>query len=137
MGEIIEGLRKEGHIRDSLYVPAARLLDDMRRAHGSSRLGSVMLMERVQGSVQPRCWPAGGGDPDAFARMNVVLCQLMGHERRTMAYMIRAREVPRGSLADQGRWLSGYEHSRAARAYMTGRICSLLESIAEVYPQAG
>jgi hypothetical protein len=134
MGDIVDALRKEGHIRDRPYAAVARLIEDMRRAHGSSKLGSVMLTERVQGSVRPLFWPQGGGDLDAFHRMDAVLSRLDRHEREVMAYMIRARELPRGSLSERGRQLSGYEHGRSARAYMTGRICALLDSIAEGYP---
>jgi len=135
MGDVLEQLHREGHISDKLYVVAARLLEDMRRAHGTSGgIVTLELSERVQSSTRPRWRPPGGGDPDAFSRMDSVLGRLHAHERETMAYMIKARELPRGRLADRGRQVSGFEHSRSASAYMTGRICSLLESIAELYP---
>ena len=137
MGDIIEGLRKERHIRDRAFAATVRLLEDMRQAHGTSGGIVPVIAERVQSSVRPLLWPPGGGDQDAFQRMQSVLNRLRGHEREVMAYMIRARELPRGSLSERGRQLSGYEHSRSARAYMTGRICALLDSIAEAYPQPG
>jgi hypothetical protein len=68
--------------------------------------------------------------------MDRVVGNLRTHERETMAYLIRCRELSRGTLAERGRQTSGYTHGRAARAFMTGRIVALLDSIAEVYPAA-
>lgn len=135
IGDIIDSMYKEGHVRDELYVICLRLLDDMRRTHGTSGGIVLELGERVQTSVRERTAPPGGGDPDAFDRMERALSKLRAHEREMMAYLIRTRELPPGGLAHVGQQSSGYKHARSARAYMTGRIVALLESIAEVYPR--
>lgn len=133
VGDVVEELRKEGHISDRQYVAVCRLLEDMRRAHGTSAGIVPEYGERVQTSVRPRGRPPGGGDPDAFNRMDRLLGSLREHERRMLGYLIVKKELPRGSLADYGRQASGYKHNRAARAFATGKIRSLLESIEELY----
>jgi hypothetical protein len=64
--------------------------------------------------------------------MDRLLSKLRGHERELLGYLIVKRELPRGSLADRGRVKSGFEHNRSARAFTTGQIVSLLDSVVEL-----
>jgi len=131
-GDVVLELRREGHVSDAQYGAAARLLRAMRSIHGTS--GGIVpeIQERVQTSIRQCLYPPGGGDPDAFAFMDRLLSRLRGHERELLGYLIVRRELPRGSLADRGRVKSAYEHNRSARAFTTGQIVSLLDSVVEL-----
>ncbi len=134
--DVVDELRKEGHVTDRQYVAVRRFLDDMRKAHGSSGGIVPQYGERVQSSLRERMAPPGGGDPDAFVRMNRVLTGLREHERQLLGYLIVKRELPRGSLTDRGRMTSGYSNGKTARAFTTGQIRALFESIAELQAAA-
>jgi hypothetical protein len=131
--DVLMELHKEGHISDVQYVTACRLVQDMQRAHGSSAGIVSQTQERVQTSLRSRTAPPGGGDPDAFARMDRLLSQLRGHERDVLAFLILKRELPRGSLSDLGRLLSRYQTNKTTRAAAVGRIGALLDSVVELY----
>jgi hypothetical protein len=133
MADVVEELRKEGHVSDAHYVASCRLLEDMRRAHGSSDGIVGNVCERVQTSRRVRLGPPGGGDQDAFDRMMRMLDALSQHERKLLGFLIVQRELPRGSLSDLGRMTSGYQTNKTTRAFAVGRISSLLASIHERY----
>lgn len=137
LGDVLVELRKEGHISDQQYALACCLLRDMRKAHGNSNgIVASFMQERVQTSTRNRDRPPGGGDPDAFRRMDAVLHGLRRHERDVLAYLICRRELPRGSLSELGRGRSAYKTQKTMRAAAVGRIGALLDSIAEVYAVA-
>ena len=133
MGDVVDELHREGHVSDAHYVASCRLLEDMRRSHGTSDGIVGQVCERVQSSRRERLAPPGGGDPDAFARMTRLLDGLAGHERRLLNFLIVQRELARGSLSDLGRMSSGYKTNKTTRAFAVGRVMSLLASIHEVY----
>lgn len=131
MEEVIDVLRREGHVPDRLYVSALHLLGDMRNALGSSAGLVGQLGVRVDSSRR-----GGHGafrHSAAFERMRRILDGLRPHERELMRWLVTCRELERGTLVDRGRLTSGYEHARTARAYATGQIVSLLATIADGY----
>lgn len=132
MGDVLEGLKKEGHITGRQYVAGLWLLDEMRKSHGTSAGLIPQLGERVDTSRMARLFPPGGGDPDSFARMEIFLDGLRQHERELLGFLIVHKERTRGSLADWGRGRSAYEHGRSARAFTTGQISAALSSLAEI-----
>lgn len=132
MGDVLEGLKKERHITDRQYVVGMCLLEDMRKAHGTSGGLIPQIGERVDTTLRARLFPPGGGDPDSFARMQRLLAGLRQHERELLGFLIVRAELPRGSLADWGRGRSAYAHGRSARAFTTGQISSALSSLAEI-----
>lgn len=133
MGDVLEELHKEGHVSDAHYVATCRFLHDLRRSHGTSDGIVGQMCERVQTSTRERLAPPGGGDPDAWVRVMRALNGLAWHERMLFSYLVRQKELARGSLSDFGRQVSGYKTNKTTRAYAVGRINSLLASIAELY----
>lgn len=133
MGDVVEELHREGHVPDDHCLAVYRLLEDMRRAHGSSDGIVGQVCERVQTCTRERLAPPGGGDLDAFNRMTRLLDALSVHERRLLNFLVVQRELARGSLSDLGRMSSGYQTNKTTRAFAVGRISSLLASIHESY----
>jgi len=131
--DVLAELHKEGHITDRQYGTACRFVADMQASHGTSDGIVSQTQERVQTSHRARTRPPGGGDPDAFARMDRLLCQLRSHERGVLEFLILRRELPRGSLCDLGRQLSRYQTNKTTRAAAVGRIGALLDSVVELY----
>jgi hypothetical protein len=136
MGDVMEELHKEGHIRSAHYVAVCKLLDDMRRSHGTSAGIVSMPSERVDTSIRDRLAPPGGGDQDAFARMSKALERLRSHERELLAFLVLQRELARGALSDYGRQWSSYKTNKTTRAVAVGKVSSLAASIAEAYSAA-
>jgi len=133
IGDVIEELHREGHIKDSHYVAVCRLLADMRTHHGDS--GGIVseVQERVQTCIRERLCPPGGGDPDAFARMSRALNLLRPHERELLNFLVVKKELGRGALSDWGRLRSAYRTNKTTRAAAVGQVTCLAASIAEVY----
>lgn len=131
MGDVLDGLKKEGHITDGQYVAGCWLLQQMQQAHGSSGGLVPQVGERVDCSNVQRLFPPGGGNLDSFMRMENAMRRLRNHERELLNFLIVRKELNRGSLADWGRGRSAYEHGRSARAFTTGQICAALSSLEE------
>jgi len=129
----VHELYREGHIPEEHYVSAQRFLQDVRKFHGHSH-GVVQYGERVQSSYKDRL-PVLGGRPDAFRRMQKMLDGLYAHDRGLFNYLVRQKELARGSLSDLGRMWSGYTTNKTTRAYMTGRVASLVASMHESYSE--
>jgi hypothetical protein len=134
-GDVIEELWKEGHIPQEHYMSARRFLHDMRRFHGHSH-GVVQYGERVQSSYTDRL-PALGGSSEAFRRVQKLLDGLYAHDRGLFNYLVRKKELARGSLSDLGRMWSGYKTNKTTRAYMAGRVASLIATMHENYCEPG
>jgi hypothetical protein len=132
-GDIISELRKEGHISDWAFVTFHRFLHDLRCCHGTSDGIVGQLAERVQTSTRSRLAPPGGGDPDAYARVRRVLDRMLDHERQLFGYLVKQRELARGSLSDFGKQTSGYRTNKTSRAYSVGRISGLVATVAELW----
>ena len=131
--DVLNELHKEGHITATQYAAASRFVMDLQRSHGTSDGIVSQTQERVQTSLRERLAPPGGGDVDAFARMDKLLSQLRRHERLILEFLILRRELPRGSLCDLGRQLSRYQTNKTTRAAAVGRIGALLDSVVELY----
>ena len=130
LGEIIDDLRREGHLTDDLYAAGGRLVHDMTRCHGSSSAWGV-------GAYGERIGRGDGvsrrADFDAFQRMAAVLARLREHERTLLAFCILSRELERGKLADWGRKASSYKTRQQCKAFAVGQIRSMLETVADAY----
>lgn len=131
--DVLKDLKREGHISDSLYVAGCRLAHDMTRCHGRSGGLVSRYCDQVDGGVSEGLPPQHATDFDAFQRMDSVLGHLRGHEREILAFCVLSRELQRGSLSDWGRQRSKYQSAKTAKAFATGQIRSMLQSLEELY----
>jgi len=131
--DVLNDLKREGHIDDRLYIAGSRLVIDMTRCHGHS--GSLVSKygDQVQGGGSEYLPSRFKTDFEAFRRMDAVLNGLKEHERHTLRECVTAKEAQRGQLSDIGRRRSGYTTAKTARAFAVGQIKALLESVAEMY----
>lgn len=130
MGDVLEALHAEGHLSPRQHRAFALFLCSLQAQHGTSEGIVMQLAERVQSSSKGRLRPPGGR-PGHIAGLDALLHRLRPHERRLLAFMIRHRELPRGSLRDFGRQVSGYTDRIPARAVAIGRIGALLDTLAD------
>ena len=131
LGDVVDEVYKEGHIPAAHYASAQCFLRDMRKFHGHS-FGIVQYAERVQSSYKDRL-PALGSRPEAFRRMQKVLDGFYEHDRGLFNYLVRKKELARGALSDLGRMWSGYKTNKTTRAYMVGRVASMVATMHETY----
>jgi hypothetical protein len=135
-GEALVELQREGHINSRQLLAGVLFYRDMQKAHGTSQ-GIVMALTRgsVDCTFNPAtvALPGGGGDPDAFRRMDHCLHKLKEHERAILAWLVKRKEHKRGSFSDLGRTFSNYRTLRTTKAVAIGRIGALLDTIGEVY----
>lgn len=136
MGDLLEDLQQERHLSERQWLAATLFLRDLQGVHGHSGGLVGELRDKVDVSVRPRLWPPGGPSGDLGA-LDARLNRLRGHERRLMEFLIRHRELARGSLKDFGRMHSAYTKRETARAYAIGRIAALLETLADEYLGSG
>ena len=87
-------------------------------------------MERIDASRKQWGRPPGGA---SIAQLDQRLGKLHHHERELLKFLTTMRERARANLADYGRGHSGYKTGKTARAFTAGRICGLLDSIADQY----
>lgn len=132
MSDVLDDLKKEGHISDRQYLAGLMLLKYLQDNHGSSDGLIGQIQERVQSSTRERLSPPGGGNPDSFEKLVWVFRSLHEHERRFFEFMVRHRELPRGSLSDWGRLHSGFKTNKTSRAATVGVVVSFLNSVAEL-----
>jgi hypothetical protein len=132
MADVFEDLRAEGHLTGRQHQAVIRFLAELQTHHGRSDGIVGQIAERVQTSVRARLWPPGGPSGN-LGSLDARLNRLRGHERRLMAYLIKHRELTRGSLRDFGRVHSAYTKRETARAYAVGRIAALAETLADEY----
>lgn len=126
---IVSELYKKGRISPRQARAAQMFLNDLTAYHGSTGTGGYG--ERVDSSRKP-----GGmltGWTQAHVNAQAILDKLWHHERRTLEYLITAREKQRPSLADFGRAMFGYEDKSMAIASAIAKIGCLLDSIGEHY----
>jgi hypothetical protein len=131
MGDVLDTLKEDGHLSERRYRAGMLFLADLQAAHGSSDGLVGQASEKVDSGARERLRPPGG--PSGIAELDGRLNRLRRHERRLMEWLIRHRELNRGSLADLGRMDSGYATVKTGRAYAAGRIASLLDTLAEEY----
>jgi hypothetical protein len=107
---------------------------DLTAWYGGSE-GLVMgdINDRVQLSRGARMWPPGGSYSAALSTFDARLNRLRRHERRLVGWLIKHRELARGTLADFGRTTSAYKTRRDQRAVSVGRIGALLDTLADEY----
>lgn len=131
--DVLEDLKREGHISADMYVAGARLMIDMTRCHGRSS-GLVSGYDDNPRKGRPDLLPSDTPeDVDAFSRMNTVLCALRSHERELLSFCVLSRDLPRGGLSEWGRQRSRYATAKTQRAMAVGQIVALLGSIFEIY----
>ena len=135
-GDILEDLKREGHIRDELYIAGFRLIHDMTRCHGHSGGLIGSYDDNPKGGRHERLPAVHVPDMDAFSRMDRVLGGLRGHERELLSYCVKSRDLARGGISDWGRQRSKYSTAKTQRAWTVGQIRSLLESIFELYTRS-
>ncbi len=131
MGDVFEDLRTEKHISARQYQAAMLFLGDLGAAHGRSGGLVGSTTEKVQTGARERIWPPGG--PRGIVALDQRLNRLRRHERRLMEFLIKHRELARGTLSDWGRVNSGYRTAKTARAVAVGRIGALLDTLADEY----
>jgi hypothetical protein len=126
---IVSELYKKGRISPRQARAAQMFLNDLTAYHGSTGTGGYG--ERVDSSRKPNGMLAGWTQSHINAQ--AILDKLWQHERRTLEYLITAREKHRPSLADFGRAMFGYEDKSMAIAAAIAKIGCLLDSIGEHY----
>lgn len=131
--DIIEDLKREGHVSDDLYVAGCRLILDMTRCHGTSHGLVSRYGDQVDGGEPSRLPPRHLPDIDAFNRMDRILGSLRRHERELLTYCVTSRDHLRGGLTNWGKQRSRYTTAKTARAHAVGQVRALLESIFELY----
>jgi hypothetical protein len=130
MGDVFEDMRAEAHLTERQYLAGLMVLRDLQAWHGTS--GGIVgeVRDKVDVSTRPLLWPPGG---PSIAALDYRLNRLRPHERRLMAFLIKHRELARGTLGDFGRMYSGYKTAKTTRAVTVGRIGALLDSLADEY----
>jgi hypothetical protein len=131
MSDVISDLHTEGHLTPRQFRAAVAFLGDLRGVHGRSAGLVGEMAEKVDSGCRTRLGPSGG--PSGIFALDQRLNRLRGHERRLMEYLIKHRELARGSLSDFGRLHSGYKTARTTRAVAIGRIGALLDTLADEY----
>ena len=129
-GDIVEGLEREGHLSPRQQKAAAAFLHDLRGSHGWSGGLVSFISERVDTGRQDRLRPPGGA---SIADLDMRLKRLHPHERTLLANLVKAGEASQDALSRYGRSRSGFTAQKTARAFSTGRISGLLESLADAY----
>lgn len=136
LGDILEDLAKEGHLTQGQMRAILMFLYDLRTHHGST--GSLVgtIDDRVNTSFRVSQMPQGIRNVESFDRLTKLFRSLHEHERDFLSFLVRSRELPRGSLGDWGRTHSAYNNAKQSRAFAIGQVRSLAQSIAErVYDQ--
>ena len=136
MADVLLSLQREGHLRDAHCVTGFNFLKDLQRSHGSSDGLVGMMSDKVDASFKPSMAPPGAGNAGGLDQLDFVLSRLRSHERNLLKYLVEHRELPRGGLLDWARQHCNYTTQKTAKAFAVGRIQSMLESMAEIYPRA-
>lgn len=133
MGDVFADMRTEGHLSERQHLAGMLFLRDLQGQHGHSSGIVGEMRDKVDVSVRPRLWPPGGPSGSGLAPLDARLNRLRGHERRLMGWLIKHRELARGTLSDFGRLHSGYQTAKTQRAVAVGRIGALLDTLADEY----
>ena len=121
LARIIDSMKREGHQTREQHDAAQLLLAYMAVSQGNSRGLVGSLGDRVDDKRY------GAGHPIAFdAQMGALLERLHQHERA----MLRDLAIGQ-TLEGYSARRCGYQPNRTLRAFGTGRLSALLDSVAE------
>lgn len=129
MSDVVAGLMM--HLTARQRHAVGLFLRDLQAHHGRSDGLVGEMSPKVQTGVRERLRPPGG--PLGIVELDERLNRLRPHERRLMGWLIKHRELVRGTLADLGRSHSGYKARRDQVAVSVGRIGALADTLADEY----
>jgi hypothetical protein len=130
MADLIQDLAAEKHLSPRQLRAAGMFLRELQAHHGHSA-GLVMhLSEKIDAGRQARLRPPGGA---SIAALDSRLGKLHQHERVLLAALVRHGEKGKATLSDYGKARSNYQTQRTSKAFATGRVSALLETLADTY----